>query len=71
MPYQLVSVFDQADETLQLGQTMLQEVSLKFCEAGGELTLLAQECALPDEPSVDLRVGLAVDADMACNGGFT
>ena len=71
MPYQLVPVFDQADESLQLGRTTLQEVSLKFCEVGGELTLLAQECALPDEPSVDLRVGLAVDADMAYKGGVT
>ena len=71
MPYQLVPVLNQADETLQLGWTILQEVSLELGEAGGELTFLPQGGALTDEPSVDLGVRLPVSADMTCKGGLT
>lgn len=64
MPYQLVPVLDQADETLQLSCTILQEVALDLHEAGGELALFPQGGALPDETFVDFRARRAADADM-------
>ena len=71
MPYQLVPVLDQADKILQLGWTILEEVTLQLCEAGGELAFLPQGDALNDESSVDLGVGLAAGVDVTCKGGYT
>ena len=71
MPYQLVPVLDQADEILQLGWTILQEVTLQLCEAGGDLAFLQQGSAFTDESSVDLGFRLVVDVDITCKGGFT
>ena len=48
MPYQLVPVLDQADKILQLGWTILEEVTLQLCEAGGERAFLPQGGALID-----------------------
>lgn len=64
MPYQLVPVLDQADETLQLGWALLQEVPLELREAGRELVLLPQRGALTDEIGVELWVGLPGDTNM-------
>ena len=71
MPYQLVPVLDQGDEILELGWMTLREVTLKLCEAGGELAFLPQGGAFTDESSVDLGVRLVVDVDITCKGGFT
>lgn len=70
MPYQLVPVLDQADETLQLRWTPLQEVSLELREAGRELPLQTQAGALLDEAAVDLGVRLAKHVDISCKGDF-
>lgn len=66
MPYQLVPVLDQADETLQLGWALLQEVPLELREAGRKRALFIQVGALPDETGIDLGVRLAVDVNMTC-----
>ena len=39
-------MLDQEDEILQLGWTILQEVTLELCEAGGEHAFLPQGGAL-------------------------
>ena len=70
MPYQLVPVFDQADEILQLGWTIPQEVSLELSKAGGELTLQPQGGALLDEAFVDFRVRSPISVDIICKRSF-
>ena len=70
MPYQLVPVIDQADEALQLGRALLQEVPLELSEAGRELTLLPKGGALTDEDGINFGIRLAVDGDVTCKGDF-
>lgn len=64
--YQLVPVLHQADEALQLGWTILQEVSLQLCEAGGELALFPLVLTLLDELDVDLRVRSVTFGQLTC-----
>ena len=70
-PYQLVPVLDQADETLQLGCSIHQEVMLELCEAGGKLALQSQGGAPPDEIGVNFRVRPVIVSDMTCKGNLT
>ena len=65
-PYQLVPVLHQADEALQLGRTLLQEVSLQLREAGGELALSPLVLTLLDELDVDLRVRSVTFGQLTC-----
>lgn len=67
-PYLLVPALDQADETLHLGGTLLEEGSLQLREAGGELTSSPQALALLDEPDVDLGVRSVVAGQLTCSG---
>lgn len=67
-PYLLVPALDQADETLHLGGTLLEEGSLQLREAGGELTSSPQALALLDEPDVDLGVRSVVSGQLTCSG---
>lgn len=53
----LVPVLDKADEALQLGRSVPQEVSLQLREAGGKLALFPSGLALLDKLDVDFWVG--------------
>ena len=70
MPYQLVPVLDQADETLQLGWALLQEVPLELREASRELAILPQGGTFPDEDGIDSGIRLAGSINMTYKGDF-
>lgn len=64
--YLLVPVLHQANEALQLGWTILQEVSLQLCEAGGELAFFPQFLALLDELDIDFRIRSVTFGQLTC-----